>query len=72
MLRHLPPGLASLETEVMLAFALDASLAIKALLLLAKGGLSNMTLTPKDVFVPLVRLSAGKTPFFRTHVRALF
>jgi hypothetical protein len=54
VVQHLPPGFTALETEVMLGFALTASLSIKALLLLSKGGMAGMALTPRDVFVPLL------------------
>jgi len=64
---HLPPGLVALETEVMLGFALNGSLAIKALLLLSKGGLAGMALTPRDVFVPMVRLSAHAIVLVHNH-----
>jgi DNA repair protein RadC len=67
VLDHLPPGLGSLETEVLLGFALTSSFAIKALFLLAKGGVSGAAVTPTDVFVPLVRLAAHAVVLVHNH-----
>jgi DNA repair protein RadC len=67
VVQHLPPGFTALETEVMLGFALTGSLSIKALLLLSKGGLAGMALTPRDVFVPLVRLAAHAVVLVHNH-----
>jgi DNA repair protein RadC len=67
VLDRLPPGLATLETEVMLGFALSTSLAVKALLLISKGGISGAAVTPQDVFVPLVRIGASAVIIVHNH-----
>ena len=56
---HLPPGLALLETEVLIGIALTSRLNVRGTLLLSKGGVSSACVTPRDVFVPLVRLGAS-------------
>jgi DNA repair protein RadC len=67
VLDRLPPGLATLETEILLGFALSGTLDIKALVLLAKGGTASAAITPRDVFVPLVRLGAAAVIVVHNH-----
>jgi len=67
VLDQIPSGLASLETEVLLAVALTASLAVTGLILVAKGGSSAAAITPRDVFVPLVRLGAASFVLVHNH-----
>ncbi len=59
VVQALPPGFANLETEVLLAFALSTTLAVKATVLLAKGGDSGTAVRVRDVFRPLARLGAA-------------
>jgi DNA repair protein RadC len=56
---HLPPGLALLETEVLIGIALTARLNVRGTLLLSKGGIASAAIMPRDVFVPLVRIGAS-------------
>jgi DNA repair protein RadC len=67
ILDELPSGLASLETEILLGFALSGELSIKALVLLAKGGTASAAITPRDVFVPLIRLGAASVILVHNH-----
>jgi DNA repair protein RadC len=55
----LPPGFRTLETEVFLAFALTANLAVKATIFLARGADVGLCVNLRTVFVPLVRLAAA-------------
>jgi DNA repair protein RadC len=50
---------------MLLAYALDGRMAIKAILVVAKGGASAAVITPRDLFLPLVRL--GATSFVLVH-----
>lgn len=54
----LPLGFRALETEVLLGFALTSQMAVKAVVVLAKGGDVGAAVTVRDIFVPLVRLAA--------------
>ncbi|MBN2196607.1 MAG: hypothetical protein JW751_27590, partial [Polyangiaceae bacterium] len=58
VLGFVPPDITTLETEVMLGFALTPGLRVMASLLLAKGGVAGLSVTPRDIFTPLVRLTA--------------
>jgi len=64
---HLPPGLALLETEVLIGIALTSRLNVRGTLLLSKGGTASAALTPRDVFVPLVRLGASSFILAHNH-----
>jgi DNA repair protein RadC len=64
---HLPPGLALLETEVLVGIALTARLSVRGTLLLSKGGIAGAAITPRDVFVPLVRLGASSFILAHNH-----
>ncbi len=55
---HLPSGFAVAEVEMLLAFALDGRMGVKCVVLVAKGGASAAAITPRDLFLPLVRLGA--------------
>lgn len=70
VLRHLPLGLATLEVEVPLGIALNASLEVKAVILLAKGGAHGAAITARDLFVPLVRLNASGVILVHNHPSA--
>jgi DNA repair protein RadC len=59
VVQALPPGFRTLETEVLLAFALTANLAVKATIVLAKGSDAGLSVNLRSVFVPLVRLAAA-------------
>jgi DNA repair protein RadC len=56
---HLPPGLALLDTEVLIGVALTSRLNVRGTLLPSKGGIASAAIMPRDVFVPLVRLGAS-------------
>lgn len=58
VLKHLPPGYATWETESVLVLALSASNRVQAVLLIAQGGGSSAALVPHDLFTPLVRFRA--------------
>ncbi len=64
---ELPAGLAMLETEVILGFALNAAMVILGVFLLAKGGGSHAALSSRDVFVPLLRASASAFVIVHNH-----
>lgn len=64
---HLPYGLALLETEVLIGIALTARLNVRGTLLLSKGGIASAAVTPRDVFVPLVRLGASSFILAHNH-----
>jgi DNA repair protein RadC len=65
VISELPAGLATLESEVILGFALNAAMAILGTFLLAKGGGCQTVLSSRDVFVPMLRASA--TAFVIVH-----
>jgi DNA repair protein RadC len=67
ILSHLPTWLAEAETEYLIAFALGTQLDVKAMVLIAKGGASRIGITPKDVFVPLIRLNASSFVVVHNH-----
>jgi DNA repair protein RadC len=67
VLGFVPPDITALETEVMLGFALSPGLRVMASLLLAKGGVAGLCITPRDVFTPLVRLSAAFVVLVHNH-----
>jgi DNA repair protein RadC len=67
ILRHLPLGLRTFEIEMLFGVALNAILEVKAVVLLAKGGAHGAAVTPKDVFVPLVRLNAAGVVLAHNH-----
>lgn len=67
LLAHLPPGLSLLEHEVLLGAALSASLELRAMLLLAQGGASHACVTPRDVFVPVIRVGASALVLVHNH-----
>ena len=67
VVQSLPRDLGSLETEVMLGCALNARSELIATVLLARGGSSQTALTPKDVFLPMVRLAASAVVLVHTH-----
>lgn len=58
LIAALPPALRELEREALLGIALNGRSEVKALLVLAVGGVSGACVTPRDVFVPLVRHAA--------------
>ena len=64
---HLPPGLSLLETEVLIGIALTARLNVRGTLLLSKGGIASAAVTPRDIFVPLVRLGASSFILAHNH-----
>lgn len=59
VLAHLPPLLATDETESLYALALDAANNLIDVVLIAKGGASETAARPRDVLTPLVRRSAS-------------
>jgi DNA repair protein RadC len=67
VLGFVPPDITALETEVMLGFALSPGLRVMASLLLAKGGVAGLSVTPRDIFTPLVRLSASAVVLVHNH-----
>ncbi len=67
ILRHLPLGLAALETEVLLGIALNGSLEVRAVVLLAKGGSHSAAITARDLFVPIVRLNTSGLVLVHNH-----
>lgn len=67
VVQSLPRDLGALETEVMLGCALNARSELIATVLLARGGSSQTALTPKDVFLPMVRLAASAIVIVHTH-----
>jgi len=64
---QLPPGLTSLDTEVLLAVALDARLAVRGTLLLSKGGAIGLSVTPREIFAPLIRVGATACVLIHNH-----
>lgn len=67
VLETIPAGLGHLETEVLLAVALDARLRSIGTILLAQGGADGAAVQPRDVFVPLVRLNARSFVLVHNH-----
>lgn len=67
VIAELPAGLATLETEVILGFALNAAMVILDVFLLAKGGGSQAALSSRDVFVPMLRASASAFVIVHNH-----
>lgn len=67
VLDALPPGLADLEVEVLLAIALDAGHTPIGTVLLAQGGPTSASVVPKHVFTPLVRLGARQFILVHNH-----
>jgi len=67
VIAELPAGLATLETEVILGFALNAAMVILDVFLLAKGGGSQAALSSRDVFVPMLRVSASAFVLVHNH-----
>ncbi len=67
VLRHLPAGYATWETETVLALALSAANQVIAVLLVAQGGGSAAVLVPRDVFTPLVRFRAAAFVLVHNH-----
>lgn len=67
VIAELPAGLATLETEVILGFALNAAMALLDVFLLAKGGASKACLSSRDVFVPMLRASASAFVIVHNH-----
>ena len=63
----IPEGLATLETEALLAFALAPNLTVKATILLARGGCLSASVLPRDVFVPLSRFAATAFVLLHNH-----
>ncbi len=61
----LPKDFAFAEVEMLFAFALDGAFHVKGVALVAKGGASEAAVTPRDVFLPLVRI--GATSFVLAH-----
>lgn len=67
VVRALPPELRSLETEVILGCVLNALGRMTALVLLGRGGAGQTALTPRDVFLPMVRLGARAMVLVHNH-----
>ena len=67
VLDELPAGLASLESEVILGFGFDAAMTLLGVFLLAKGGGSMVSLSSRDVFVPMLRASASAIILVHNH-----
>lgn len=67
VVRALPVELRHLEQEVILGCALNARARMTALVLLARGGAGQTALTPRDVFVPMVRLGARAMVLVHNH-----
>lgn len=65
IIAELPAGLATLETEVILGFALNATMAILGIFLLGKGGGVQVAVSSRDVFIPMLRANA--TAFVIVH-----
>lgn len=67
VVRALPIGIETLETEVMLGCAIDARSRLIATVLLARGGKTNATVMPRDVFAPMIRLGASGLIIVHNH-----
>lgn len=67
LLSALPRGFARFEREVLFAIVLTAQLQVKAVVVLASGGLTGTTVRARDVFVPLVRHAAGAFALAHNH-----
>ncbi len=65
VIKALPAGFAFAEVEMLLVVALDGAFHVKAVALVAKGGASQAAVTPRDLFLPLVRV--GATSFVMVH-----
>ncbi len=65
IIAELPAGLATLESEVILGFALNAAMEILGVFLLGKGGGVQVAVSSRDVFVPMLRANA--TAFVIVH-----
>lgn len=63
----LPRGFGHLETEVLLGFALNVRGCVIGTIVLASGGSTGLTVKPKDIFVPLVRLGASAFVLAHNH-----
>lgn len=64
---YLPSGFAALETEVLLGLALTTRMTVKDVVLFAKGGDAGTSVGIRDIFVPLVRLSAAAVVLVHNH-----
>ena len=64
---ELPRGLSSFEHEVLLGYALSGKNEVKALLLLAKGGVASAAVTPRDIFAPVLRVGASALILVHNH-----
>jgi DNA repair protein RadC len=65
--RHLPLGFERYEIEVLVALVLSPTLDVQAVVLLAKGGGSVVSLFARDVFIPIVRLGARALVLVHNH-----
>lgn len=63
----LPAWLGAAEVEHILAVALDAKNAVKAVLMVAKGSAHAAVVTARDIFTPLVRLGASAFVLAHNH-----
>lgn len=63
----LPRGFGHLETEVLLGFALNARSCLIGTIVLASGGSTGLSVRPKDIFVPLVRIGASAFVLAHNH-----
>jgi len=64
---ELPRGLSTFEHEVLLGYALNGRNEVKALLLLAKGGVSSAAVTPRDIFAPVLRVGGSALILVHNH-----
>jgi DNA repair protein RadC len=67
VVRALPTGIETLETEVMLGCAIDVRSRLIATVLLARGGKSHTAVTLRDVFTPMIRLGASGLVIIHNH-----
>jgi DNA repair protein RadC len=63
----LPEGFGRLDHEVVLGFALSNAYRVKAIIVLALGGVSGAALFPRDVFVPVLRHGAAALALAHNH-----
>ena len=67
VLRHLPLGFATWETEVVLTLALSGANHLLAVVVVARGGGSSAALEARDVLTPLVRIRAASFILVHNH-----
>jgi DNA repair protein RadC len=63
----LPLGFSTFESEVLLGYAMGGRSDVRALLLLAKGGVASAAVTPRDVFAPVLRVGGSALILVHNH-----